>query len=119
MLVFCDFTHCGTRHGVCQPDQSSGEGCCLPGAWIHGVMERLSQLSSLSDCFLGNSSRQASVKWPGKAVSRLKVTAGLWGQREEGQVSEWQAPQCSHVRCENLLRAQEKIILLCKKIRDF
>lgn len=79
----------------------------MPGAWIHGVTERLSQLTWLSDCFLGNSSRQASVKWPGKAFSRLKVTAGLWGQREE-QVSEWWAPQCSHVRCENLLRAQEK-----------
>lgn len=76
-LVVCDFAQCGTEHPVCQPDRSPRKFCCLPGAWICGVAERMPWLLWLSVCFSGSSSRHASVKLPGKAVSRFKVTVGL------------------------------------------
>lgn len=48
---------------------------------MRDVAERVPWFICFSDCFSGSSSRQASVTQPGKAFSRLKVTAGLWEQR--------------------------------------
>lgn len=48
---------------------------------MRDVAERVPLFIWFSDCFPGSSSRQVSVTQPGKAFSRLKVTAGLWGQR--------------------------------------
>ncbi|CAM5095768.1 unnamed protein product [Natator depressus] len=39
----------GTESSICHPDQENREVCCLPGARIHDVMERLPRLIKPSD----------------------------------------------------------------------
>ena len=41
----------GTNSPTCQPDLSHREVCCVPGAWVQDITERLPGLIQLSDYY--------------------------------------------------------------------
>lgn len=51
MLVADDSLLGGTEVPIYQPDRESQEVCCLPGAKVRDVSERVSQLVKSTDCY--------------------------------------------------------------------
>ncbi|XP_073175776.1 uncharacterized protein [Lepidochelys kempii] len=49
VVVVGDSLHRGTESSICHPDRENREVCCLPGAKIHDVTERLLRLIKPSD----------------------------------------------------------------------